>query len=459
MSKDGTLEACDAISVIFKRYRQPPPTSPLSQMTNQSRAKPPLASLVRDSNAAVDVAAKEYDQSVAASHSKTWDHPMYTLGQDWHRLLAGQSESDTGVYSSERFSLGQAPGLQVMWEHRTERVNIATLSTFKVRLQELHHGMLEGVILGNGVVIAGEAVLACLLEDPGSLQAYADCGLDLVLYGSTSRQATIRLGQIEQVLRRNVPNFDTYVEIVRTANDVTFRPTCQAPSTLRLLRISLCAHRSLAEIAEMFEVSPARVFFDGKDVFFCAAAARSIAIGMIVADATIRGISTSTVLRYAARGFAWSILGEDEQTNIFVHASIKNTNAKFGQLLRAGSGGRNTIDIVRRWMGGQVAQWSYGLSAFARLVPLWTYLRGAEEDVQCLFQATAEIHSAYLRDIQTSHEGLPALYLKYVNAFSSMGFWATGVDVKNVSELKTAAGVPLCIERTSVPTDRMVISV
>ena len=199
--------------------------------------------------------------------------------------------------------------------------------------------------LWSNVLVAGGAVLACLLpfpreyphleaakfmpwwdfkklsrmwrrssgEKPQTFESFARTtrwptgDVDIFLYGLTKSEAAVKLGQILEVIRRNIKQEDGDHDVVfaKTTNTVT---VAGVPGSRRSIQIVTRLYATKASILNSFDLNCCCVGFDGETVWATRRAVDAIRYKLNEVNLDLRGDAyENRALKYAERGFAIGI--------------------------------------------------------------------------------------------------------------------------------------------------------
>eukprot|EP00698_Gefionella_okellyi_P005555 TRINITY_DN15060_c0_g1_i1.p1 TRINITY_DN15060_c0_g1~~TRINITY_DN15060_c0_g1_i1.p1 ORF type:complete len:1172 (+),score=237.92 TRINITY_DN15060_c0_g1_i1:70-3516(+) len=199
------------------------------------------------------------------------------------------------------------PMILTKWYAAKSGYSVNTREVFEANLRAFTKGLLVGLDWNN-IVLAGGAVLACLLPGAVDIEAFRQnklkgnpfkgADLDLFVYGLSEQQADAKIKQIYDVILRNsaTSNF----ELVRTKHAVTFALTFPQ----RHVQIVLRLYHSPAEVLMGFDVDACAVCYDGTNAWVLPRARRAINEQYNLVDLDRRSITYEYRLyKYARRGF------------------------------------------------------------------------------------------------------------------------------------------------------------
>lgn len=174
--------------------------------------------------------------------------------------------------------------------------------TFDRKWAALTSNMFGGFDWSN-VLVAGGAVLACLLPGSDERDLFADTDIDLFLYGLDAAQATAKLRAIYNGVCRAVGG---ETQVVRTGNAVTII----AGFPHRHVQLVLRLYKSPAEVLLGFDIDACAVGFDGRRVWAVPRSRRAIVQRRNIVDMSRRSLTYEVRLyKYSKRGFAVAVPG------------------------------------------------------------------------------------------------------------------------------------------------------
>jgi hypothetical protein len=187
-------------------------------------------------------------------------------------------------------------------EKRAGTPALVDRAAFDRNWNELTSGVFNGLNWAN-VLVAGGAVLACMLPSDGARDPFADTDIDVFLYGLSEQEATAKLRAIYECVCR-VAGADT--QVVRTGNAVTI----MGSFPYRHVQLVLRLYKSPAEVLLGFDIDACAVGFDGKRVWALPRSRRAIVQRRNVVDMSRRSLTYEVRLyKYAKRGFAVAVPG------------------------------------------------------------------------------------------------------------------------------------------------------
>ena len=160
----------------------------------------------------------------------------------------------------------------------------------------------------NNIVVAGGAVLHCLMPDFHPSQR-PNTDIDLFIYGLDAVQARAKVERLFNLIS-STPGCtgNKSVMALRTPNTVTF----VLPAPKKHIQIVLRLHSSADEVISCFDVDCCGVMYDGVEVRATTRAAKAIATRVNIAVAERRSWTyESRLIKYAKRGYAIAVPGLD----------------------------------------------------------------------------------------------------------------------------------------------------
>eukprot|EP00698_Gefionella_okellyi_P025514 TRINITY_DN9375_c0_g1_i8.p1 TRINITY_DN9375_c0_g1~~TRINITY_DN9375_c0_g1_i8.p1 ORF type:complete len:1171 (-),score=273.51 TRINITY_DN9375_c0_g1_i8:27-3338(-) len=231
--------------------------------------------------------------------------------------------------------------------------SIVTRSTFEDNWNTFTKNVLRGMDW-TGCVVAGGAVLACLLPDAidtialrhnevSNKHGFGGSDIDMFICGLTEEQADRKIKEIYDSISANL---DTNCNVMRTRHAITIVTSFP----YRHVQIILRLYQNMQEVIMGFDIDCCAVCYDGKDVYALPRARRAINKQYNVFDASRRSLTyEQRLFKYSQRGFAVQVPALDSKAvnaNALAHPGFQDENIYFS------FGKRNACVRTRRMEKG-----------------------------------------------------------------------------------------------------------
>ncbi|KAK0527448.1 hypothetical protein OC835_004977 [Tilletia horrida] len=330
------------------------------------------------------------------------------------------------VYYAFRAPLNEFSGHALMAQFRGDLMEIATLATFRDRFHTLSRGVFKGLYT-KGLVFAGGFVTACLTTDINHAGAYSASDIDIFLVANSVRTAQSTTRTLENVLRTNIPAFDTNFRIMRTPGVISIIPSpAYVSQGYRKIQIVMTLYSSPSDVVAHFDLDPVAALYNLEDVYIAPRAVRSFWTAYTFVTDAIRGSTAQRILKYALRGFSLML------PDVSIHDEADGSVTPLADMLAA-------------QQAGQV-RWTHRATDVARLAAMWDIVFDKPDLVETLIKATRGQNSLYgLYDEAENQFALPGTayvdteFDLFVDGFLLAGFLTHDIVAKKIADVETYA--------------------
>ncbi|KAK0556916.1 hypothetical protein OC844_005718 [Tilletia horrida] len=309
------------------------------------------------------------------------------------------------------------PGLAFFDQLRAPAVGIRSPKAFAAEMSKRTKGVLAGLDYTN-MVMAGGFPLSCLVTNPRGGPLFQASDIDLYLYASSGTQATRKALHIQEVIDKNVGNFEQHYHIVRTMGTLTFVPKAGTGSKYPKIQLVMKIHYNGLDVIANFDRDEVSMAWDGAELYLDVRAVRAVNEGFsVLTEKLIKSTSMARTIKYAQRGFGLisRISGATRVERDAVRATATGIYDWMFECIKAsrfdepGLGvphkSINMRDVMKAIHARVGESWLASFTAFAHAAALWDHLCARCDDLEPLFRG---VQSPVYLGLETSYDSLIA---------------------------------------------------